>query len=75
VGCGLSCPAADRPAPYGKQLENSTPHLEDRNPASHVEPSPSGREKAPGLRDPFEVMFTPILELQARASDKVFDSA
>lgn len=40
-----------------------------------VEPSPSGREKAPGLGDPFEVMFTSILELEARASDKVLDGA
>src|SRR6266540_6740437 len=40
-----------------------------------VEPSPSGREKAPGLGDPFEVMFTPILELENRASDQVLDGA
>jgi hypothetical protein len=40
-----------------------------------IEASPSGREKPPGLGDPFEVMFTPILELKARASDKVLHSA
>jgi hypothetical protein len=38
-------------------------------------PSPSGREKAPAVGDPFEVMFTPILELESRASDQVLDGA
>ena len=29
----------------------------------------------PGLGDPFEVMLTPILELEPRASDQVPDGA
>jgi hypothetical protein len=39
------------------------------------EPSPSGREKAPGLGDPLELMFTSILELETGASDKVLGGA